>query len=100
MVATGERRLKQTLELSDQVLFQEIDGEAVLLDLRSERYFGLDEVGTRVWQLLTERHGDLHAVYADLLGEYEVDAASLQGDLARFIERLINARLARLADAQ
>ena len=42
------------IEISEDVLFQEVGGETVLLDLASEQYFGLDAVGTRIWQLLGE----------------------------------------------
>ena len=43
--------IEATAVISPGVLFQEIGGEAVLLDLASERYFGLDDVGTRIRQL-------------------------------------------------
>ena len=41
--------LNQTVTLSPEVISQEVSGETVLLDLESENYFGLDEVGTRIW---------------------------------------------------
>ena len=44
----------QVFTVSKDVLFQEVAGETVLLDLNSESYFGLDEVGTRIWTLLNE----------------------------------------------
>jgi len=34
------------------MLFQEVSGENVILDLASESYFGLDVIGTREWSLL------------------------------------------------
>lgn len=40
--------------ISPEVLFQEVSGEIVLLDLASESYFGLDEIGARIWALLNE----------------------------------------------
>ena len=42
--------------ISDEVLSQEINGETVLLDLESESYFGLNEIGTRIWQVLESEH--------------------------------------------
>ena len=45
------------IRISDNVLSQEVAGETVLLDLASESYFGLDEVGTRVWQMLKQGMG-------------------------------------------
>ncbi|MBT6125779.1 MAG: PqqD family protein, partial [Halieaceae bacterium] len=44
--------LNQVVTLSPDVISQEVSGETVLLDLNSEHYFGLDEVGTRIWQLI------------------------------------------------
>ncbi len=41
--------LESILRHSGEVLQQEVGGEAVLLDLASESYFGLDPVGTRIW---------------------------------------------------
>ena len=72
--------LNQTITLSPDVISQEVSGETVLLDLDSENYFGLDEVGTRIWQLIKES-GDLQAIYDTLLEEYEVEEDRLQTDL-------------------
>ena len=37
--------------ISSEVLSQEVNGETVLLDLEGECYFGLNEVGTRIWRV-------------------------------------------------
>jgi len=72
--------LNQTIALSPDVISQEVSGETVLLDLESENYFGLDEVGTRVWQLIKETN-DLNSIFKTLLTEYEVSEERLQQDL-------------------
>jgi len=72
--------LNQKITLSPDVISQEVSGETVLLDLESENYFGLDEVGTRIWQLIKEKE-DLQAIYTTLLDEYEVEESRLQADL-------------------
>jgi hypothetical protein len=46
--------LDSRVKVNDDVLFQELQGEAVLLNLKSGVYFGLDPVGTRIWQLFAE----------------------------------------------
>ncbi|HHH37305.1 MAG TPA: PqqD family protein [Epsilonproteobacteria bacterium] len=63
--------LNQKVIFSDTVFGQEIDGEMVLLDMNSENYFGLDEVGTAIWQAMQEKKL-LRDVHADLLEQYEV----------------------------
>jgi hypothetical protein len=77
---------------SPDVLMQSVVGESVLLDLRSQKYFGLNEVGTRAWLLLQET-GDARAVHARLAREYAVAAAELERDLDALFERLVRAGL-------
>jgi hypothetical protein len=84
--------LPTQVEISPEALFQELEGETVLLNLQNERYYGLDDVGTRMWQLLAE-NGDVAAAFAQLLKEYDVDAVRLEADLATLIGRLAEAGL-------
>jgi len=88
--------MKLTLEarvaVSPDVMLQEVGGEGVLLDLKSESYFGLDGVGTRIWRLV-EDDGHLKVVHAKLLDEYDVEPARLEDDLGELIGRLVEAGL-------
>jgi hypothetical protein len=70
------------------VLVQELQGESVLLNLKSGRYFGLDEVGTRMWAALTAAES-LQAACDALLAEYDVDAERLRDDLRALVEKLV-----------
>ena len=85
------------IELSPEVLFQEVSGELVLLDLESEQYFGLDAVGARVWALLGEGAGVPDVVEA-LLAEYEVERSTLEMDVAELLDQLAGAGLIRYTD--
>lgn len=75
------------IRISDDVVFRDLAGEAVILNLASGVYFGLDEVGTRMWQLLSE-HGNHAKALSILLDEYEVDAARLRQDFDQLIGQL------------
>jgi predicted component of type VI protein secretion system len=72
---------------AEGTLFRELQGEAVLLNLGSESYFGLDEVGTRMWLVLTSA-GSIQKSYESLLDEYEVEPERLWEDLEGLIGRL------------
>ena len=85
--------LPQRVTLSPEALFQEIAGEGVILDLASSSYFGLDEVGVRLWQLL-QADPSMQAACHVLLEEYEVEPAQLEQDLARLLDQLVAAGLA------
>jgi hypothetical protein len=86
------------IEISEDVLFQEVSGETVLLDLASEQYFGLDRVGTRIWTLLNEGAG-ADAVVETLLEEYAVERETLAADVDELLARLAEAGLIRFVDA-
>lgn len=80
------------ISVSADALFQELEGETVLLNLHNENYYGLDDVGTRVWQLLHE-HGDVARLIATMLTEYDVGEATLRQDVEALIAELLEAGL-------
>ena len=79
--------LSSTIKIPEDTLFRDLDGEAVILNTETGRYYGLDEVGTRIWTLLAE-HGRVEPVYRALLEEYEVAEERLQQDLLDLIDKL------------
>ena len=76
--------LESPVRANDDVLFQELHGEGVLLNLKTGVYFGLDPVGRRVWQLLQE-HDTLGAVLTALLNEYDVAETECVADLLALV---------------
>jgi len=87
--------LPQRVVLSPDAMFQEIGGEGVILDLASSTYFGLDEVGVRLWQLL-QVNPDLQAACDTLLSEYDVEPDQLEQDLLKLVAQLCEAGLAKV----
>ncbi len=78
------------------MLVSEVGGESVFLNLKSERYFGLDEIGTRMWTLLTENQS-IQAAYDAMLAEYDVDAARLRTDVDELVQKLLEHGLVEVA---
>ena len=89
--------LAQQAQPNDDVLFQEVAGEAVLLNLASERYFGLDPVGTHIWGLLN-RKMNLQQVHENLCETYEASPEQLQQDLLALITQLAEAGLVTVGE--
>lgn len=86
------KHLSGTIRILPDVLFQEVRGETVLLNLDNERYFGLDEVGTRFLQLV-QQESNLQAIFRTMLEEYEVEAEQLERDLGKLMDEMIEAGL-------
>ena len=89
----------QKLVVTPDTLINVIEGESVLLNLKSESYFGLDQVGTRMWALLMTSDS-IQAAYEVLLDEYDVSADELRKDMRDLIEKLIANGLVEVAGEQ
>jgi len=87
--------LDRIVRVPDDVLFRELHGEAVILNLASSTYFGLDAVGTRIWQLC-EAHGSLQAVLEAMQREFDASGDKLQLDLLMFVDELVSKGLLAL----
>ena len=70
------------------VLVRFLEGESVLLNLETERYFGLDSTGTRMWKAVTAAP-DISVAYQELLDEFDVDPELLRSNLADLLGRLV-----------
>ena len=73
---------------SEDAVFRELDGQSVLLNLATGMYFGLDAVGTHVWQLAAE-NGSLRWIRQRLADEYDADPATIESDLLALAETLV-----------
>ena len=71
----------------DDVLISQLQEESVILNLDSERYYGLDDVGTRFLSALTTSDS-IETAYDQLRNEYDVDPQVLRGDLLALVENL------------
>jgi hypothetical protein len=71
-----------------------VHGETVMFSPEQGEYFGLDEIGTRVWDLL-ERPRSLDEVCTALCSEYDVDPQTCRHDVAALVGQLREANLVR-----
>lgn len=87
--------LDDVLTIAPNVMFRDLNGEAVLLNLKSGTYFGLNDVGARTWQLILE-HGQLSRVLEALLREYAGERETVERDLIELATQLVARQLAAI----
>ena len=83
-----------TFSAAGEVIVKTVGDELVLLDYEREVYYGLDPIGARVWQLLTEGVS-CGAVVDALHAEHDVTREQLGEDVERLIGELLEAGLLR-----
>jgi len=85
--------LDDALTIAPDVMFRNMNDEAVLLDLKNGTYFGLNDVGARTWELILE-HARLSEVLDLLLQEFDVDREAVERDLLALAGQLVARQLA------
>ena len=82
----------------ETVLYRQVDEATVLLNLQTESYLSLDEVGSRMWALFTTEPS-LEAAYEKLLAEYAVEPDVLRRDIENLVNQMLEHGLVELKSA-
>lgn len=87
--------LSSIIVCADGNLSCDLREEAVLLNLQSGTYFGLNPLGARVWELI-QRPAKVSFIKDELLREYNVDADQCEADLLSFLKQLQSHELVKV----
>lgn len=74
------------------MLIRTIEGESLILSIPQKEYYGLDAIGTRMWQVVTAKDS-VEEAYQELLEEFDVTPEVLRKDLEEFLDQLLDAGL-------
>lgn len=81
-----------SVRVQEGVIYEKVENELVLLHLESSLYFGLNPVGSRMWELLVES-GDPRLVLDRIQNEYDVSADVASRDLKNLLNELAEKNL-------
>ena len=65
----------------------DMDEETVMLNIEKGTYYGLDGIGSHIWQLIEKPHA-VRSIVASLLEEYDVEGTVCQNDVLDFLNQL------------
>jgi hypothetical protein len=80
--------IRSIVVASTEQISSDLAGEAVILDLKTGVYYGLDPVGARIWKLLQEPRV-VSEVRDVLLAEYDITPDRCESDLLSFLSDLM-----------
>ena len=89
--------LETKYTIPSTVMLQIVDDETLLFNSATELFFTLNEVGTVMWEIMSENSA-LRAVYNELIEMYEVTPEQLQADIETFVSLLAEQGLIVLID--
>lgn len=83
-----ELKANSKIKKTDNFVASDIDGQAVMMSIENNKYFGMDEIGTSIWNLL-EKSPRFEDLISALMNEYEIDIHTCEADTKEFLEHLI-----------
>lgn len=78
-----------------EVVAADMDGETVMLSIASGKYYGIDAIGSKIWELLSEPK-TLSEVVRLLCEEYDVEPEQCRADVVDFLNYLCGEGLVKL----
>jgi len=91
--------LKTIIERSTDQVSSVLDGEVVILNTNTGKYFNLNPVGSRVWEMI-ETPCSIESIVARILDEYSVDSVKCQHDILQLTGKLLDANLVKVHPEQ
>lgn len=79
--------LNSVVTATNEQVSSEVSGEAAILHLKSGRYYGLNEVGNRIWQLI-QTPQPVSVICESVVAEYEVEPAQCEQDVLKILQEL------------
>lgn len=80
--------LKMTIQRCSEMVSTKMDGETVMMSIDNGEYYGLDSIGSRIWEIL-EKPIQVNALLEELLNEFEVDKEQCEADTLGFLNQLL-----------
>lgn len=84
-------------KISDSVFHSDVENEKVILSLKNGAYYGLEELGARIWNLL-EQSKSFIEIRETIVKEYEVEDEECERDLQELLQELIEAELIEIGN--
>jgi len=95
--------MKYNITLQTQVqrnlnmVASKIDNEIVMMSVENGEYYGLDEVGSRIWELI-EKPIVVEELIITLIDEFEVEREHCESDTFEFLEDLNSKKLLKVIE--
>lgn len=96
--AVREQVINENISVAQalDIVAAEMDGETLMMSIQNGMYYGLDEVGSRIWELISEPRRVSHLIDR-LMEEYEVGRVPCQADTLDLLNQLYKEGLIRIA---
>lgn len=92
-----QREIKTTsvVQRESDVLFSKMDGEVVMLSIQNSEYYGLNEIGSQIWEMIAQPV-KVEKIIDGLMKDYEVNRQQAETDILPLLEELKRKKILHL----
>ena len=80
------------IQRDSKLITSRMDGETVMMSINNGEYYGLDPIGSRIWELI-ENPISVESLIAKLRCEYDIEIAQCEHDTTIFLQQMANKNL-------
>jgi len=80
------------IQRDSKLITSKMDGETVMMSINNGEYYGLDTIGSRIWELI-ENPISVENLIAKLRCEYDIEIAQCEHDTTIFLQQMANKNL-------
>tara|TARA_B100000029_G_C16874648_1_gene704360 strand:- start:14 stop:373 length:360 start_codon:yes stop_codon:yes gene_type:complete len=91
--------LNSTIRASEDVVVSQLDDELVMMSIEKGQYYGLDDIGSRVWELINEPRS-ISSICDVLVSEFDVVRTECEHDMVEWLSELAGENLIQIVDGQ
>lgn len=85
-------------QVSQEVLSSKIDEEIILMSIKADSYFGIDPIGSLVWEILSKQPLTTNEIVQIMMEDYNVDEETCRADIQAFINDMYAKKLIEKVD--
>lgn len=89
--------LKTIILRNPEIMHNDIDGEAVMMSIEQNSFYGIDEIGTQIWNFL-ENPTTPEKIITEMMQHYNVEREKCESDLMNFLNEILNNKLILIND--
>ena len=84
---------KTTYKRNPELLAVDMDGETVMMDIESGNYFGINVVGSYIWEVLESEH-TVEEIIVSLKTQFDIsESDTVQEDIISFLGNMVEKKL-------
>ncbi|MBN2682139.1 MAG: lasso peptide biosynthesis PqqD family chaperone [Bacteroidales bacterium] len=84
--------LNNIVKRTPEMVFSKLDGEVVMMSVENGEYYGLNEIGSAIWERISDEI-KVDDLVVQLMEEYDVERAECEADTIEFLEEMAEKKL-------